>query len=320
MNSAINMSRKGKNPPEDIMADSDCGVSDLTGENRLSLPRTALESTGVPRHRTDTDFFSGPWATVPSREVQAALELHVAEQNASDVEDASDDHASDDDEYDALSLAVWAALLPSDVPPNSRFLPVDALNSIITEKSVREHLLAGGFNPPDTRSITDMVCPPSEKSRPGMRRIFAILSLIERADLIRTFIKEDLNDDTLPLRLHRKTFKLYPNSMPDRELRAFSSWTHFLIESFDHYQWFLLAPTFSWPGDADIRLTILPDQTILPFTNVEESRDRGGYGSVARATIHPRHIQWPAVCLFFHALCTNTPNVINRLIHRSHTP
>jgi hypothetical protein len=128
-----------------------------------------------------------------------------------------------------------------------------------------------------------------------MRRIFAILVLIERPDLILTVVEERLDDSDLPLSLKRKDRKLpmkamYSKTTRYRELEHFSAWSQFLLECFDHYRWSLLAPKFSWSDDEDeIPSMRLADRAILPFTSIDKPSTLGGHGSVVRVAIHPGH-------------------------------
>ena len=110
------------------------------------------------------------------------------------------------------------------------------------------------------------------------RKIFAILLVIRKLDALQDLMKQDLEDELLPLQESALI------SLENSKLRStFSQWDLDTRKQFFDFQWTLLAPVFSEGqhlklGD-DVRLPFIETTTIA----------NGAFGSVHRVKIHGDH-------------------------------
>ncbi|KAI0126787.1 hypothetical protein BJ170DRAFT_596356 [Xylariales sp. AK1849] len=182
------------------------------------------------------------------------------------------------------------------------FIPRDRLAVIMNKIAVRLNLsqcFSSSHTDAELEAYTDFIC----RKEASLRRLFAILILIDRADQISKFIQENISDDDLPLMSVTGTKpgfrELRRRKAEAEELMCFRRWKQHEIESFSRWQWAMSAPFFSKGKNAQAKFYPLWDEVILPFT--ENSRretkhslhsgeiHQGGYGTVFRVKIHPEH-------------------------------
>jgi hypothetical protein len=239
-------------------------------------------------------FVEGQTASVAAADLQSedsdgelAVDLSHPVSHQEYSQTASEPSFDDSNSVVSLSIKLRKALVASEAAPGSYFLPARTLERTVTRESVREELGPRA----EAEYYSRMVCPDPGDSHHSLRRIFAILVLIEQLHLIETFINESLDDGNLPLLLRERDDDSWLKTMyiNGRELVSFCAWSQFLLDSFDHYQWFLLAPQFKFLDEnGRIPSTKLPSRTILPFTSLE-TKTTGNYGTITRVAIHPAH-------------------------------
>ncbi|KAI0127542.1 kinase-like domain-containing protein [Xylariales sp. AK1849] len=216
-----------------------------------------------------------------------------------------DDEASTENQD--LAESIRAALIFTAGRDKKEFLPIDSLDKIITSRSVRQELdnLGQSFPTDDldtaTRDIWELRPIPRVKTsikQTTRRKIFAVLVLLQKVETIVAFIKEGLHDSDLPFVLSegsRKGLRQMEVKGKDGKrnpIQSFANWKIAELESFNHYQWQLLAPYFELNGKQNPKVPhyCLDSHTILPFIEDEENtHSSGGYGDVWRVKIHPAH-------------------------------
>jgi hypothetical protein len=183
------------------------------------------------------------------------------------------------------------------------FLPIDKLESIMTFAVIRE--LVQNIFPSRIKdhqeALALRICGIYGVEDPGMRRIFTILILIDKAHAITDFVDGNVRDSDLPLKLAPKTYATtfykaqgasLTGSASEIRLTVPESWTESELDSFSRRQPTVLAPYF------DLRATRitsykLDSTVVLPFIRYENHSNRPGGGSVWRAQIHPAHSSPP---------------------------
>jgi hypothetical protein len=209
-------------------------------------------------------------------------------------------------EYENLGESIRAALQRSAVREGKDFLPINALDRIVTKRRVRQELA----NVPDrilpeqldylTDHIWEVKSPSLSKSsskKTTRRKIFAVLALMQKVGHIMDFINEGIYDSDLPFTLaegSRKGLRQLARKGEDGTLhfiQLFTSWQIFEQEYFDNFQWQVLAPYFvlSTKKDPKILHYNLENRIIMPFNEDHEVNHAGGFGDVWRVKIHPAH-------------------------------
>lgn len=203
-----------------------------------------------------------------------------------------------------LGEAIRAAFQRSAVREGKYFLPIDALEKIVTKKRIRQELvsLSPESLPEQLDSLTAQIWEVPSLSKTSSkkttrRKLFAILALMQKLDQIVEFIKEGLYDSDLPFILStgtRKGLRQLDRKGEDGEsesIRLFAKWKIIELECFNNCQWELLAPYFhlSTKRDPKILHYNLENETIMPFIEDDEIKHAGGYGDVWKVKIHPAH-------------------------------
>lgn len=191
------------------------------------------------------------------------------------------------------------------------FVPIDALDTIVTEDRVRDILgtfLKGSSSDQDQnvqQILGTSVTPGKTTSR---KKIFAILALIDKLEAIWDFIAEDIYDFHLPFEkqkaqtidgasrkshfeLSRRSDTCASVRIP---IRASQSWSGAAVTGFERTQWEVHVPIFFLNTDKDpkVRHYRLQESVILPFIEddeVEHCSGVGGFGDVWRVKFHPSH-------------------------------
>ncbi|KAK4458717.1 kinase-like domain-containing protein [Cladorrhinum samala] len=136
-------------------------------------------------------------------------------------------------------------------------------------------------------------------SERGLTKIFAILLLMGKPELIKDFLKEGLCDDDLPfekvdpdIETTRIKFWLRPKRNGNKDQRPVPAfirrWPASYLGPFADFQWSVLAPFLQ--TDEQQWREPFPDDTILPFTS--EQRLHGGTKNrpeILKVEIHPEH-------------------------------
>ncbi|CZR52313.1 uncharacterized protein PAC_02190 [Phialocephala subalpina] len=213
---------------------------------------------------------------------------------------------------ETLGESIRAACEVSRTRDKGKFLPNDALESIVTRERVREELSNHKLGQPAhleylADEIWDVTI--SQGKETTRRRIFAILGLIEKCGDIVDFIQNDLYDKDLPFILSDEAHPGRPQLCRKRKngttepIQFLNKWRIPVRESFDNNQWQLLAPYFTLLTESNRTVSHYPlaDRIILPLIESDEVKQgpghaEGGYGDVWRVKIHPFH----------HNCCKNT--------------
>lgn len=193
----------------------------------------------------------------------------------------------------------------------SEFLPIDALDRIVTEERVREEI--GKFSETSDDELDRHVqhvlgaastIPGQTTSR---KKIFAILALIDKLDAIWDFVTEGIYDVHLPfekektqslggtrkgrLELSRKSETSGSTRIP---IRAFHGWSGSEVTNFERTQWNVHIPIFflNTKKEPKVRHYPLQESVVLPFIEDDEVKQggkMGGFSEVWRVKFHPSH-------------------------------
>ncbi|KAH6843239.1 kinase-like domain-containing protein [Chaetomium sp. MPI-CAGE-AT-0009] len=186
------------------------------------------------------------------------------------------------------------------VPSSASTAPSE---NLICAETVREELAAYGY-PEDVLS----------RIVPDRRKLFAILTLIGKGDLIIKLIEEGIDDGHLPFDVDPVIGSLSCQVRGDEgahktyEIKAFalspggdSCWKPRHSDLFFTYQWQLLAPHFDMLCPCDDQCSTARGPTnyrfrpeeILPFTKPSDEwepfEQPGGFSVVRKVHIHPAH-------------------------------
>jgi hypothetical protein len=205
-----------------------------------------------------------------------------------------------------MGASIRADLIRSAVREGKDFLPINALDRIVTRKRVRQELANVGraLSPEQLDKLTDHIweikSPSLSKSsskKTTRRKIFAVLALMQKVGHIGDFIKEGIYDSDLPFTLSEGSHKGLRQLARKGEdgtlhpIQLFAKWQIFEQEYFDTFQWQVLAPKFflSTTKDSKVLHYNLEMRTIMPFIEDEEVKHVGGFADVWRVKIHPAH-------------------------------
>lgn len=181
------------------------------------------------------------------------------------------------------------------------FLPNDEFERIITRDRVRRELQRLNLIRPDQLDqYADQIWERKSISLSTFttrRRIFAILTLLDKVEAILDFIQHDLYDRDLPLTVDKGPLRGLSYKRKKGSLQPITfcqTWRPCDRDCFYMYQWQLLAPYFELstkdnPQGFEYQLD---KNIILPFIETEEktaSSRRGGFGDVWRVKIHQAH-------------------------------
>lgn len=133
-------------------------------------------------------------------------------------------------------------------------------------------------------------------------KIFAILVLIDKAQLIGYFQKNSLCDNDLPFHHTSKFEKMWPKNKEEKDHIQFPDGVDDeFIEAFAREQWSVLAPSFESPKSSSLRCIFyeFDDKTILPITKVSKNKHTGGFGVVERVQLHEEHHEFVSSIVCF---------------------
>jgi hypothetical protein len=159
-----------------------------------------------------------------------------------------------------------------------RFLPAGELERLLTEQAIRQTILASNPNSPilaDALSATR----PGDPSSHSLRKLFAILTLLDRVSDISRFLSKGVRDESLPI-----SEKLLKDIWSEDDPQT--------PTEFHKTQWQVLAPFFETGSAGSPRVFhyLLDDRAILPFYSPNDTSIRRGYRRVRKVRIHESHI------------------------------
>ncbi|KAI1151326.1 kinase-like protein [Nemania diffusa] len=171
------------------------------------------------------------------------------------------------------------------------FLPLDALNDIVTETTVMSQSPGNSWLFP---SIFGCKCKDISGVVKQAKKVFAILGFFEKPDLIWALFDEGLRDEHLPLaRLNGDENSQILVSPRGKEFETFSKQESSSgADNFLTFQWRVLAPYFTALGE-DVgveRGHRLNRDNPLPFFDVTKMPAAPGKSLVYRGTLHRAHI------------------------------
>lgn len=188
-----------------------------------------------------------------------------------------------------------------------KFLPIDALDSIVTKERVREEIgkFSNVSHDDADRGVRLILDPPNLAGQISSRKkIFAILALIDKLETIWDFIRQDIYDAHLPFEKQpedpdwtQKTWpallrRAAPGSRVRFRIAAFRGWTGAEITSFERTQWDVYVPIFTLSPRSHHH--VLEDSVILPFVEDDEVKrgdEMDGFANVRRVKFHPSHYE-----------------------------
>ncbi|KAF8859778.1 hypothetical protein BDZ45DRAFT_673108 [Acephala macrosclerotiorum] len=290
-------------------SDGSSVINDLGDANYLSevqRPSHVLTSSGHQWLTADLAYTGAEFAdaTDPPRSNELDSSVHS---EIVPVKEFPEDDPSREEE--SLGMSIRAALQRSASRERENFLPLDALEGIVTRNRIRLELANLPTIPPEqldylTNQIWQIARLSHSKSffrETTRRKLFAILSLLQKEGQIVDFINEGLDDSDLPFVLSEASRKglLQLNRKGEdgslHSIHLFAKWRIYEIESFDNWQWKLMAPYFqlSTTEDRKILHYVLEARVVLPFIE-DEANDNaveqwGGFGNVWKVKIHPAH-------------------------------
>ena len=189
------------------------------------------------------------------------------------------------------------------------FVPIDALDRIVTKDRVKQEISELPNRPSadldraarqiwDTSDITGQ--------RTSRKKLFAILALIDQREAIWDFIEEGIYDVHLPFEKIERSSKSEPRKSltelsrrsetegPEQAIKAFGAWKDHEIRMFWDRQWEICVPIFFL--NSREKTTIphykLQSKITLPFIEDDETKangNAGGFSNVWRVRIHPSH-------------------------------
>lgn len=193
---------------------------------------------------------------------------------------------------------------------HNEFLPIDALDRIVTENRVREEIRRFSKGPHDglDRGVQDVLgASTSSGQTTSRKKIFAVLALVDKLEAIWDFVTEGIYDIHLPfekeraqspdgarkgpLELSRKTGT---DGSTRIRIKAFQTWNGAEVTNFERTQWNVYIPIFflNTPKEPKVLHYPLQESIILPFIEddeVKQSSKMGGFAEVWRVKFHPSH-------------------------------
>ena len=191
-------------------------------------------------------------------------------------------------------------------PPgqNRYFIPIDALDSLITYDNVKEEL-RGLDQSKREHDYAKIICNSAKK-------IFAVLCDVDQVKSIFRLIDDGICDEDLPFArcykfstagfvassgsftLCRRNHKCHQRANhQDCGIQEIKNWSQHTISAFCRDQWLVQAPVFQRLEDGSIPHYDLNDNAILPFIEDHElqlnQKVSSGYSHVWGVRIHPAH-------------------------------
>ena len=175
------------------------------------------------------------------------------------------------------------------------FVPAGKLKEIMSKSAIegelRENLdRTAQADQAEIDSIQDFI---TGRAQPAIR-IFATLVYSRQTDKIRDFLKYNIDDGRLPIKIDEGFFKIPDNEVISdinryfNDQPIFSSWRDVELLEFYNNQWRFNAPIFH-RQTSNPEFPHFPEQTILPFDFV--GRPKGTpFSKVWKIKIHADHV------------------------------
>lgn len=212
--------------------------------------------------------------------------------------------------YGSLGDELRGAYCETASKQRSEFLPIDALDKIVTEDRVKEEI--GKLSKCSNKNLDhDVQQVLGASNIPGQttsrKKIFAILALIEKLEAIWDFVREGIYDIHLPFEKEKTQspdgprkgrFELSRRSDTGSSTRipikAFHGWTGAEVHNFERTQWDIHIPIFflNTKKEPKVRHYPLQESVVLPFVEDDEVKQggkMGGFAEVWRVKFHPSH-------------------------------
>lgn len=164
------------------------------------------------------------------------------------------------------------------------FLPLSILQQTLTELRVKRQLVYHGgastkdLSEEDVTALTALI-------RSQYLKVFAILVLMDQVEDISAFVRYNLRDCDLPLKLDLKSGQL--SRGVDQTLLLMKGWKLFQRDAFLHYQRRVDVPYLAFDETTDaVKHVDFTDETTLPFLEFGDVR-YGVYANIQRLKIHP---------------------------------
>lgn len=165
---------------------------------------------------------------------------------------------------------------------NPSFLPIDALEHIITKDAVTQELKKHWPERPSELldNIASDICRHNvvrgrlERLKfSSCQRLFALLVLCEKVPDVVNLLAHGINDEDLPFTRQENDGFLYSSKIPKKKITIFDEWSPMLISLFKELQWKLLAPYFSNASSSsrtEIRHYDLKTRDVLPRVGIRQ--------------------------------------------------
>lgn len=186
------------------------------------------------------------------------------------------------------------------------FIPLSAITNLITEPSVDKELARSQLFSYSSRKLRldsndheiGALLTGSDSqiviriSKDTYRKIFAILTLIDRAPCIWRFVDNSICDSCLPLSSAQNSRSRKHFSFQDGEAyrlqKCFQNWSQRFISDFLRNQWIVNVLHFGGGLDKGRHHELHSCET-LPFTKWNRPTQRGGFGQIYRGEIESSH-------------------------------
>lgn len=174
------------------------------------------------------------------------------------------------------------------------FIPLDALERLITSQAIEYELQKGQFlTEEEIRNLTRKILgTPTQK----YSMIFTTLVLLSKTPSIVDLVKHGIHDDFLPFALVGVKTGMPQLAMNQGEetvrLTFFEGWSSSDHEKFFEYQWSLIARSFKLRINPDDQLQhyVLRENEIIPMISSSENpAGEGGFGVVNKVQFHSSH-------------------------------
>jgi hypothetical protein len=187
---------------------------------------------------------------------------------------------------DALKNRLEYALLPNGINQQEQFLPIGSLHSICNQTAVFTEL-SRYFDKEQAKQYTTYVC----NRRKPAKKIFTILALINRIELIQIFQDAGFFDEDLPLTKNIEESEMRSCCPDDQRSIPLTRSPQNVktIRKFNLKQWCVHVPSFERCFDRSYEDFVLDSDAIMPWESAGQSIVTGGYGYVQKVKIHKDH-------------------------------
>jgi hypothetical protein len=298
------------NPPEDV----DNSARRFRRRVRRAEDRTSLlfEDKGdVP---SDDGFTLGDLPFWSSDDEHDRLSGNLVPSQPEVIQSAVRGVDEDQDASESLQRAIMDARLETLDEEGRYFLPLDKLNELITHSSIKRELQRPRYrlrvNEDILSGIAQNVLKLKRlqfipiKRRTSRRKIFAVLAMLQRAELIQEVIQEALYDSDLPFEFaYPEVFRRADDGEQPVQVQFLRDLEPDERHLFEKYQYQMLAPYFvlNWHPAEPVYHYQLSRRCPLPFLpgkgiggDVADSSSNfsGSSGMVLRVQIHSAHFKY----------------------------